>query len=116
MTTWVMALVMPICIALGLGMGLAQLAITQQQIQTAADLAVIAALQEDCTSAARVAGAQGGIFGPVTLDACDIAEGGGRVEVSARMPELARRIGMILGDAEPVVRARAQASFATSAM
>ena len=115
MTAWVAALIVPIALVMGLGLGLAQLVVAQQQGQSIADLAALAGAASDrgCSAAELVVdgNAQAAHMNGVRLSRCDVGEGDVRVEVTIPMPELFARMLSWLRVGDSRIRSEARAGL-----
>lgn len=111
MTAWLTALIIGLLPLLGLGLGVAQVAVTQQQAQSIADHAALAAASGGCDLAERVISAQAStaIATAPRLHGCQVAEGDARIEVAIPLPAGAARLVAWLGVSVGDVMARARA-------
>lgn len=116
MTAWLSALVIGLLLLLGLGLGVAQMAITQQQAQSLADHAALAAAAGGCDLAERVISAQAStaIASAPRLHECEVADGDARIEVAIPLPAGAARLVGWLGVSVGDVMARARAGPVSS--
>lgn len=111
MTAWLSALVIGLLPLLGLGLGVAQVAVTQQQAQSLADHAALAAASGGCDLAERViqATASPALSSAPRLQGCGVTDGDARVEIVIPLPAGAARLVAWLGVSVGDVMARARA-------